>query len=594
MEPIVGIDLGTTNSEVAFIIDNHAEVLADPGSGDPTADSGHAIMPSCVCLDADGSIRVGAEARNQALINPENTVTSIKRRMGEDAAIPLGSAVYQPQEISAFILKALKERAEKNIGQAVRKAVITVPAYFTDDQRQATREAGRIAGLEVVRIINEPTTAALAYENTSKKTERILVYDLGGGTFDVSIVGIEDGVVEVMASTGDNHLGGDDFDQHIAEWLADHIAERHGLFVREEPMVMHRLKRAAETAKIALSDAPYAMIEEDHITSSNGSPVHLSCELSRQEFEAMIEADLGRTMDAVSRALEDAGIMPADLDKIILVGGTTRIPAISALLEEKTGILPHSEIDPDLCVALGAALQAGREMGSAGVGVLIDITPYTFGTSALGELNGDMSPNRYVPLIRRNTKLPASKSEVFYTIFDNQEKVEINVYQGEAPDARENVKIGTYMFELTPAGAHSEVILRFDLDLNGILQLEAEEKATGRKIQAVIENAVSRFSEDELAAAGERINQMWNSPGADAPSDNPADEVGSSLLPGDLPDDLAGLLTRAVAILESAPAEDRDDIINLMEDIRAAADDGRLDDAREIGEELDDILFYLE
>ena len=593
MDPIVGIDLGTTNSEVAFIIDNNAEVLAYPDLDSGTG-SDHAIMPSCVCLDAEGSIRVGAEAKNQALLNPENTVTSIKRRMGEDAALPLGSAVYQPQEISAFILKALKERAEKNIGQAVRKAVITVPAYFTDDQRQATREAGRIAGLEVVRIINEPTAAALSYENTSSQTERILVYDLGGGTFDVSIVGIEDGVVEVMASTGDNHLGGDDFDQRIAEWLADQIAKRHGIFVREAPMVMHRLKRAAETAKIALSSAPYAMIEEDHIASNNGSPVHLSCELSRQEFEAMIEAELGRTMDAVSRALEDAGITPADLDKIILVGGTTRIPAISALLEEKTGILPHGEIDPDLCVALGAALQAGREMGSAGAGVLIDITPYTFGTSALGELDGDMSPHCYVPLIRRNTKLPASRSEVFYTLFDNQEEVEINVYQGEAPDARENVTIGTYMFELSPAPAHSEVIIRFDLDLNGILQLEAEEKVTGRKIQAVIENAVSRFSEEELAAAGERINQMWNSPNTDAPGGHPANDADSPHPPGDFPDDVAGLLTRAAAILESAPAEDRDDIIKLMEDIRTVAQDGRLDDARKISEELDDILFYLE
>lgn len=580
MTPIVGIDLGTTNSEVAFIIDNNAEILMDQDNG---------IVPSCVSLDKNGYLRVGKEARNQAMINPENTVASIKRRMGEDTAVTLGDATYLPQEISAVILKALKARAEKILAQPVSKAVITVPAYFTDDQRQATREAGQIAGLEVVRIINEPTAAALAYENTSKQTERILVYDLGGGTFDVSIVKIESGVVEVMASTGDNHLGGDDFDRQIADRLADHIAQARDVQVNDQPLVMHRLQRAAETAKIALSSAPYATVEEDHITLDNGAPVHLSYELGREEFEAMIDEDLGRTMDAVSRAMEDAGVLPSDLDKIILVGGTTRIPAISRLLEEQTGILPRSEIDPDLCVAFGAALQAGREMGISGAGVLIDITPYTFGTSALGELYGEMSPNRYVALIRRNTKLPASKSEVFYTLYANQEKVEINVFQGEDPDARENVKIGTYLFDLTPAPAQSEIIMRFDLDINGILQLEALEKATGRKIHAVIENAISRFSEAQLAASGERINRLWGNSATGAPQDA-ADESGG----GATPAKLAGLIRRAESVLKSAPDEDRDEIINMIEDIRTAVDGGRTEDARKIGEDLEDILFYLE
>jgi len=581
MEPIVGIDLGTTNSEVAFIIDHNAEVLTDQDDG---------IMPSCVSIDENGGVRIGAEARNQAIINPENTVLSIKRRMGEDTPIPLGQATYLPQEISAIILKALKTRAEKILEKAVHKAVITVPAYFTDDQRQATREAGQIAGLEVTRIINEPTAAALAYENASKKTEGILVYDLGGGTFDVSIVKIENGVVEVLASTGDNHLGGDDFDQRVAERLADHIQETYNLTVRDDPLVMHRLKRAAENAKIALSAAPYAMIEEDHITTAGDIPVHLSYELSRQEFEAMVEADLSRTMDAVSRALDDAGILPASLDQIILVGGSTRIPAITRLLEEKTGILPRSEIDPDLCVAIGAAIQAGREMGMTDAGVLIDITPYTFGTSAIGELYGEMSPDKYVPLIRRNTKLPASKSDVFFTLHDNQDAVEINVFQGEAPDARENVNIGTYFFELTPAPANSEIIMRFDLDLNGILQIEAVEKATGRKINAVIENAISRFSEDDLAAAGERINQLWGSTSA---AGNAGSETDGAAAPH-MPSDLSDLLRRAGAMLEAAPAEDRDEIINLIEDIRTAANEDRIEDARAAGEELEDILFYLE
>ena len=272
----------------------------------------------------------------------------------------------------------------------------------------------------------------------------------------------------------------------------------------------------------------------------------------------------------------------------MLVGGSTRIPAITRLLEEKTGILPRSEIDPDLCVAIGAAIQAGREMGMSDAGVLIDITPYTFGISALGELYGEMSPDRYVPLIRLNTKLPASKSDVFYTLYDNQDAVEINVFQGEDPDARENVNIGKYLFELmTPAPAHSEIIMRFDLDLNGILQIEAREKATSRKINAVIENAIARFSEDELAAAGERINQLWGSTSAAGNADFETDGAAAPHMPSDLSD----LLRRAGSMLEAAPAEDRDEIINLIEDIRTAADEDRIEDARAIGDELEDILF---
>ncbi|MCF8024739.1 MAG: Hsp70 family protein [Desulfobacteraceae bacterium] len=581
MEPIVGIDLGTTNSEVAFVIDGCAEILTEQDNG---------IVPSCVGLDAQGNILVGRQAANQAAFAPERTVSSIKRKMGEEIRIALGSNQYLPQEISALILKTLRQRAEEYLGQPVGKAVITVPAYFTDSQRQATREAGRIAGLEVLRIINEPTAAALAYENTSGKTAQILVYDLGGGTFDVSIVKIENGVIEVMASTGDNRLGGDDFDEMIAGWLAGQIKEKHGIEVTDDPMVMHRLKQAAEKAKIRLSSAPYAVIEEDHIAAEHETPVHLTCELSREEFEKMLTPDLDRTMDAVSRAMEDAGLTAADLDEIILVGGSTRIPTISKLLEEKTGVLPRNEIDPDLCVALGAALQAGREMGVSDAGVLIDITPYTFGTSAIGELYGELSPDLFVPMIRRNTKLPASKSEVFYTVCDEQEKVEIKVYQGESPDARNNVMIGNYMFELSPAPAQSPVIMRFDLDINGILQLEAVEKETGGKIQATIENAISRFTEEELAASGERINRLWDNTGN---YEKKTDSTKTAEKP-EAPADLANLIGRAESILDTAPAEDRDEIINLLEDIKGALNTGATEEARNIGADLEDLLFYLE
>lgn len=583
MEPIIGIDLGTTNSEVAYIIDDKAEVLTDLDNG---------IIPSCVGLDAHDNIIVGTEARNQAIIAADRTVTSIKRRMGEKTDIPLGNGTYQPQEISALILKALKQRAEKVLGQPVSKAVITVPAYFNDGQRQATREAGRIAGLEVVRIINEPTAAALAYETTSQDTARVLVYDLGGGTFDVSIVKIESGVVEVQASTGDNHLGGDDFDEKLAEYLAEQIESEHQIDLRENQTAMHRLKRAAETAKIALSSQPYTMIEEDHIAEINGAPVHLSLELARTEFEEMIEEDLKRTMDSVSQALKDAQALPSAIDRIILVGGSTRIPMVSNLLEEKIGMAPHSEIDPDLCVALGAALQAGREMGRTDAGVLIDITPYTFGTSVLDELDGQMTPHKFVPIIRRNTKLPASKSDAFYTVSDGQKYVEINIYQGENKDARENVLIGTYNFDLSGTPANSPVILHMDLDINGILKLKAVEKLTGNAINTVIENAFSRFDEQAIAASEKRIHQLIGSGSENDTATVTPGEAGAQN-PG-FPPALSALIKKAESYLDTAPPEDYDEIINLIEDIRDATGSGHIDEAESMAKELEDILFYLD
>ncbi|OQX28372.1 MAG: heat-shock protein Hsp70 [Desulfobacteraceae bacterium IS3] len=580
MEPIVGIDLGTTNSEVAFIIDGKAEILKDGDNG---------ILPSCVGTDTDGKLIVGTQARNQAIIAPERTVLSVKRLMGKDQQIQMGDNLYLPQEISAFILKSLKDRAEKVLGKPVKKAVITVPAYFTDAQRHATRAAGEIAGLEVVRIINEPTAAALAYESTHSETRRILIYDLGGGTFDVSIVKIEEGVVEVLSSTGDNHLGGDDFDQLIVNKLIEYIEKELKISATGNPVIPARLKRAAETAKMTLSSAPYAKIEEDHIGKKAWKDVHLSYELSRLDFEAMIADDLERTMESVSKALKDASLLPSAIDKIILVGGSTRIPRISQMLEEKFGKLPHSEIDPDLCVALGASIQAGREMGFEATSVLLDITPYTFGTSAIGELDGEPCMTRFVPLIRRNTKLPAAKSEAFYTVYDNQESVEIKVCQGEEPDALDNIQIGNYKFELTPKSPEgSVIILNFDLDINGILKIEAVEKASGRKIAAVIENAFTAFTEAEMSDSKKRIAVLWG--------DNPEDEdieIIDNKDNAEMPSDLADIMKKAESKLSDASDEDRDEMINLMEDIRDAVKEGRPDEAKELRKELEDILFYL-
>jgi molecular chaperone DnaK len=576
VEPIIGIDLGTTNSEVAFYYDGKIEVIEDGDNG---------IVPSVVGLNDKGEIVVGREAVNQAAIAPERTVLSIKRRMGTDAAIDLGENTFSPQEISAFILKALKRRAEKYFQQSVTKAVITVPAYFTDAQRQATREAGQIAGLEVVRIINEPTAAALTYhQHGDNQTRQLLIYDLGGGTFDVSIVKIESGVVEVLASTGNNHLGGDDFDKKIVDDLIAHLNRKHDLDVSGDFRVMARLLRAAEAAKCELSSAPYTRIEEDHIGIKSGQSIHLSFEFSRNRFEELIEEELSQTMQAVTRALKDAAMLPAAVDQIILVGGSTRIPRISQLLEEKFKLTPHGEIDPDLCVAMGAGMQAAREMGLDDATVLVDITPYTFGTSAVGFVNGEPSMTQFVPLIRRNTKLPVSRSEAFCTMLDNQEAVEVNVYQGEEPDATDNVRLGNYMFYLTKAPAGSQITMQFDLNLNGILKIKAVEKDTGKHIDAVIENALPRVSETVLSETRERIDTLW-----------PQEEVGgASSSPGDLPLEFADIIRRAEKQLDGAVEDDAEEIVNLIEDIRDALESGDMDQARQHRDSLDDLLFYLD
>lgn len=582
MEPIIGIDLGTTNSEVAFVFDGTAEIITDNDDG---------ILPSCVSIGENGNIIVGAEAGNQALINPERTVLSVKRCMGTNQKLKLGELSFSPQEISAFILKELKERAEKKINRPVSKAIITVPAYFTDAQRQATREAGEIAGLEVARIINEPTAAALAYESANPETQRVLIYDLGGGTFDVSIVKIEAGVVEVLSSTGDNHLGGDDFDLMIVDHLVKHIENELNYSVKDKPAVMARLKRAAEGAKIQLSSAPYTTIEEDHIGKKGSKDLHLSLELSRTEFEEMIEEDLVRTMESVNKALKDAAMLPSAINKIILVGGSTRIPRISQMLEEKIGHLPHSEIDPDLCVAIGAAMQAGREMGLERSGVLVDITPYTFGTSAIGEVDGAPSGTMFAPLIRCNTKLPARKSDVFYTMYDNQEAVDVRIYQGEAPDALDNILLGNYMFNLTSAPSGSEIILHLDLDLNGILKIKAVEKKTGNKINAVIENAISRFTDEELSQTQDRINGFWTE-GRDSET-SLKEKAQTEADVKELPPEYADIIRRAEGKLAETSEDDRDEMINLMEDIRDAVMKNQMEDAEAFKNELDEILFYI-
>ncbi|MBI4753911.1 MAG: Hsp70 family protein [Betaproteobacteria bacterium] len=580
-ELIVGIDLGTTNSEIAVVRDGRVEVMAVSG--------GVRLLPSVVGIADDGALLVGEPARNQYVLHPERTVRSIKRRMGEATRVPMGEQDYAPQEISAMILCRLKQIAEAHLGRPVVKAVITVPAYFSDAQRQATREAGEIAGLEVVRIINEPTAAALAYESSHKGARKALVYDLGGGTFDVSVVNLEGDVVEVLASHGDNHLGGDDFDHKIVEHALEHLRVRHGVDAGAQPMAMARLQRAAEAAKIALSDQPYAMLSEEYLLEHEGTPVHLSLELSRDDFEALIEPYIDETLAAVHVALSGAGLTVSDIDEILLVGGATRTPMVARRLEQELGILPRGEVDPDLCVAMGAAIQAGVIAGAQTPTVLIDVTPYTFGTGALAELNGETYPYCFVPLIRKNTPIPVSRSEVFYTVIDGQEKVDVTVYQGEDPDALNDIEIGRFTIEgLRDAPAGNRIVTTFSLDLNGILHVSSREKDTGLEYSITIDNAIARFQADDLLQARERVRTLFGED-AGASAAQPRDEAGGRRLRVEA----GALVEKAERLLGGAGAEDAEDLVNGIEAVRdaMAGDEAELQTAMDA---LADLLYYLE
>ena len=576
-EEIVGIDLGTTNSEIALYRNGRPEILADG--------QGRKILPSVVGLTEAGELLVGEEAGNQWLLYPDRTVRSIKRRMGQAATVHMAGREYTPQEISAIILKRLKEIAEARLGHALRKAVITVPAYFSDTQRQATREAGEIAGLEVVRIINEPTAAALVYEAGQHEGKRILVYDLGGGTFDVSVVRIEEGVVEVISSHGNNHLGGDDFDQKIVAHILEHLKIREAVDVSAEPRAMARILRAAEAAKRHLSDHPFAHIEEEYLTQVEGKPVHLSMELARSEYEAMIAPYIEETLQAIHTALRSADLTASQVEKILLVGGATRTPMIRRRLVEAFGHEPRGEVDADLCVALGAAIEGAAIAGAEVSAVLVDVTPYTFGTSALGEFEGEIYPYSYVPIIPRNTPIPVRKSEVFFTVADDQTQVDVRIYQGENADALQNIKIGEFRVEgLSKAPAGNEVVLDLALDRDGILHVAAREKKTGLERRISIDQAVTRYEAAELQQAKERIGSLFGETGAE------------TALEGDAGVDavIAALLEKARAKLDVVGDEDRRELIDLMEavcDTQAADDATALDQARG---QLADLLFYLE
>ena len=584
---IVGIDLGTTNSELAIARDGKVDVLPIHG---------HPIMPSCVGLDLAGNLVVGQAARNQLVAAPERTILSIKRQMGEDAKVRLGEQEFSPEEISSFILRELKLEAERLLGQPVAKAVVTVPAFFNERQRKATQAAGALAGLEVVRIINEPTAAALAYGAGATEGETMLVYDLGGGTFDVSVVVVEHGVVEVKASHGDTHLGGDDFDQLLVDHAILEFKRQHNVDLVQDPRTLRRLKVVMERAKRTLSDEPFVLVREEYLDGQH----HLELELSRGDYEEMILPLIERTLGCVHQSLNDARLAPKDIRKVMLVGGATRTPLVQQLLRERLQLDPRFEIDPDLIVAMGAAIQGGVIAGQERHSILVDITPHTYNTAAIAPHNG-LEQLVCVPVIHRNTPLPASKAEMLQTLYDNQPQARIEVYQGEHPLPGGNTFIGDFLIEgLTEAPAGNRLVIHFDLDLNGILKVTATEKITGLAKTVSIDTRgghtldleVARRNIASLVELPDGLDDAAeeDSPEGEAPPAG-AGEPGSS----DLLTTAKDLRKRAEALLQKTLSpEDAAEIHQLLQQTAAAVSAGDLDGLGEKNEALSDLLFYLE
>jgi len=609
---IVGIDLGTTNSEIAGFTGGQVRVL---GPGDTR------MLPSCVGFSASGELLVGEAARNQQALYPERTVRSIKRKMGSQETVTLGGKDFTPQEISALILSELAEWAHRSLARRPQTAVITVPAYFSDAQRNATREAGALAGLEVARILNEPTAASLAYGYGAGSRHTALIYDLGGGTFDVSVVTVEGEITEVLASHGNNHLGGDDFDDLLAARLAEEFERQHGLQLGpEHAAAKARLWWAAEEAKKKLSFEPYAKIREEALVIDSGKPLHLELEISRDEYEALIRPLVESTLDSVSKALLDAGKKPGDMEAILLVGGSTRTPLVSRLLVEHTGLEPRQDVHPDLCVALGAGVLASRLAGHDVERVLVDVSPYSFGVAYLGERGGVRYPYCYKPIVQRNTPLPLTRTESYQTSHPYQTEVDIQVYQGDDEDALKNIPVGDFRIEgLTPMAEPNEILCRMRLDLDGILEVTALEKRTGKSKHIAIANALRAKTGEEIAAGRKRIQELYQSRGETLEeAEETSVELGeeeavvnavaaavdgggvttSAREPGagrlDPWSGAQDLMERSRRLLGKMHAEDREEAIDLHEKIDAAIESGDAEALRQASQALKELLFFVE
>ena len=486
MAKVIGIDLGTTNSCVAVMEGSETVVIPNP--------EGNRTTPSVVAFAKDGERLIGQVAKRQAVTNPDKTIQSIKREMGSDYKVNIDDKSYTPQQISAMILSKLKSDAEAYLGQPVTQAVITVPAYFTDAQRQATKDAGKIAGLEVMRIINEPTAAALAYGLDKETDQKILVFDLGGGTFDVSILDISDGVFEVLATAGNNRLGGDDFDNKIVDFLVDSFKSSDGVDLRNDRMAMQRLREAAEKAKIELSGVTTSNINLPYITADATGPKHMDITLTRAKFDELTAGLVQSTMDPVKRAMSDASITPSDINKILLVGGSTRIPAVQDAVKNYFGKEPFKGINPDECVAIGAAIQAAVLTGDVKGLLLLDVTPLSLGIETQGGV--------FTKMIERNTTIPTKKSQVFSTAADGQTQVDVHVLQGEREMAAYNKSLGNFILDgIAPAPRGvPQIEVTFDIDANGIVNVSAKDKGTGRE-QKITITASSNMSEEDIQAA---------------------------------------------------------------------------------------------
>jgi molecular chaperone DnaK len=567
MGKVIGIDLGTTNSVVAYMEGGQPVVI--PNS------EGSRLTPSVVAFTKDGERLVGQLAKRQAITNPERTVLSIKRHMGTDYKVNIDGRAYTPQEISAMILQKLKQDAESYLGEKITQAVITVPAYFTDSQRQATKDAGKIAGLEVLRIINEPTASALAYGLDKGEDHTILVFDLGGGTFDVSILELGDGVFEVKATSGNNRLGGDDFDQRIIDYVANEFQREHGIDLRKDRMALQRLKEAAEKAKIELSSMVTTNINLPFITADASGPKHLDMTLTRAKFEELTQDLVEATMGPTQRALSDAGLKPQDIDKVILVGGSTRIPAVQEAIKKFIGKEPHKGVNPDEVVAMGAAIQAGVLAGEVHDVVLLDVTPLSLGIETLGGV--------FTKLIERNTTIPTSKSQIFTTAADGQTAVDIHVLQGERPMAADNVTLGRFQLTGIPPAPRGvpRIEVTFDIDVNGIVHVSAKDLGTGKEQKITITSSTGLKEEEiqRMVKDAEKYAEEDRKKKEKIEAKNHADSLiyQSEKMLGDLKDKIS--------------QEDADKVKKEIENVRKALES---DDVERIKKATDDLtkVFY--